>query len=160
MGTNKKGGYKVLATNRSARHDYYIEEKIEAGIELTGTEIKSLRAGRASLAESYAKVQDGEAWLIGMNISPYERGNIHNVDPMRTRRLLLHKKEITKLAVQTGQQSFTVVPLRVYLNEGGLAKIEIAVARGKKLGDKRESIAKDDAERRMRRTKNEWNSRD
>jgi SsrA-binding protein len=146
-----------LAANRSARHDYYIEEKIEAGIELTGTEIKSLRAGRASLAESYAKVQDGEVLLIGMNISPYEHGNIHNVDPMRARRLLLHKKEIAKLDVLTSQQSFTIVPLRVYLSDKGLAKIEIAVAKGKKLYDKRDTIARSDAERRMKRAKGEWN---
>jgi SsrA-binding protein len=159
MGKNAKGGPKVLVANRAARHDYYIEEKIEAGVALTGTEIKSLRAGRASLAESYVKVQEGEALLIGMNISPYEHGNIHNVDPMRIRRLLLHKKQITKLAAQTGQQGLTIVPLRIYLNDRGLAKIEIAVARGKKLYDKRETIAKDDAERRMKRVKAEWGSR-
>jgi SsrA-binding protein len=160
MGKKANKGPKVLAANRSARHDYYIEEKLEAGIALTGTEIKSLRAGRASLAESYVKVQDGEAFLIGMNINPYEHGNIHNVDPMRVRRLLLHKKEIARLAVQTGQQSFTIVPLRVYLNDKGRAKIEIAVARGKKLYDKREVIAKDDAERRMKRARNEWSGRE
>ncbi|MDR3224852.1 MAG: SsrA-binding protein SmpB [Clostridiales Family XIII bacterium] len=160
MGKNKKAGPKVLAANRSARHDYFIEEKIEAGIELTGTEIKSLRAGRASLAESYARVQDGEVLLVGMNISPYEQGNINNVDPMRPRRLLLHKKEIAKLDVLTSQQSFTIVPLRVYLTGKGIAKVEIAVARGKKLYDKRETLAKDDAVKRMRRTKDEWNNRD
>jgi SsrA-binding protein len=160
MGRNKRAGPKVLAANRSARHDYYIEEKIEAGVALTGTEIKSLRAGRASLAESYVKVQDGEALLIGMNISPYEHGNIHNVDPMRVRRLLLHKKEIARLAVRTEQQGLTIAPLRVYLNDRGVAKVEIAVARGKKLYDKRETIATRDAERRMKRTKREWNRRD
>ncbi|MDR2163971.1 MAG: SsrA-binding protein SmpB [Clostridiales Family XIII bacterium] len=159
MGRSKKEGLKVLTANRSARHDYYIEEKIEAGVELTGTEIKSLRSGRASLAESYVKVQDGEAFLIGMHISPYELGNIHNVDPMRVRRLLLHKKEIAKLAVQTGQQGLTVVPLRAYLNNRGIAKVEIAVARGKKLYDKREAIAANDAERRMQRVRNEWGRR-
>jgi SsrA-binding protein len=156
MGKNKKTGPKVLASNKSARHDYYIEEKIEAGVALPGTEIKSLRAGRASLAESYVRVQDGEAMLIGMNISPYEHGNINNVDPMRARRLLLHKKEIATLTVRTGQQGFTIVPLRVYLNDRGLAKIEIAVAKGKKLYDKRESIAANEAERRMKKVKNEW----
>jgi SsrA-binding protein len=159
MGKNKKGGSKVLAANRSARHDYYIEEKIEAGIELTGTEIKSLRAGRASLAESYVKVQEREAFLIGMNISPYEHGNINNVDPMRVRRLLLHRREITKLAVQTGQQGLTVVPLRVYLNDKGLAKVEIAVAKGKKLYDKRSAMAEASAEKRMKRARDEWNGR-
>jgi SsrA-binding protein len=156
MGKNKKTGFRVLASNRSARHDYYIDEKIEAGVELTGTEIKSLRAGRASLAESYVRVQDGEAMLIGMNISPYEHGNINNVDPMRTRRLLLHRKEITKLAVQSDQRGLTIVPLRVYLNNKGIAKVEIAVARGKKLYDKREAIAASEAERRMKRIKDEW----
>jgi SsrA-binding protein len=156
MGKNKKTGPKVLASNKSARHDYYIEEKIEAGVALTGTEIKSLRAGRASLAESYVRIQDGEAMLIGMNISPYEHGNINNVDPMRTRRLLLHKKEITTLIVRTDRQGLTIVPLRVYLNDRGLAKVEIAVAKGKKLYDKRESIAASEAERRMKRVKNEW----
>jgi SsrA-binding protein len=160
MGKNKKEGPRVLTANRSARHDYFIEEKIEAGIELTGTEIKSLRAGRASLAESYARVQDGEVWLIGMNISPYAQGNIHNVDPMRPRKLLLHRKEIARLAALTQQQSFTIVPLRIYLSAKGLAKAEIAVARGKKLYDKRETIARDDAERRMKRARNEWNNRD
>jgi SsrA-binding protein len=159
MGKNTKAGPKVLTANRAARHDYYIEEKIEAGVALTGTEIKSLRAGRASLAESYVKVQDGEALLVGMNISPYEHGNIHNVDPLRVRRLLLHRKQIDKLAAQTGQQGFTIVPLRAYLNERGLVKIEIAVARGKKLYDKRDAIAASDAERRMKRVKDEWERR-
>jgi SsrA-binding protein len=159
MGKNKKNGFKVLAANRSARHDYYIEDKIEAGVELTGTEIKSLRAGRASLSESYVRVQDGEAFLVGMNISPYEHGNINNVDPMRTRKLLLHRKEITGLEVRTDRQGFTIVPLRVYLSDRGVAKVEIAVAKGKKLYDKRESAAASDAERRMKRAKNEWNRR-
>jgi SsrA-binding protein len=159
MGKNKREGLKVLAANRSARRDYYIEEKIEAGVALTGTEIKSLRAGRASLAESYVKVQDGEAFLIGMNISPYEQGNINNVDPLRVRRLLLHRREIAKLDVQTGQQGFTIVPLRVYLNARGVAKVEIAVAKGKKLYDKRAAIAESDAERRMKRARDEWNGR-
>jgi SsrA-binding protein len=156
MGKSKKEGPKVLATNRSARHDYYIEEKIEAGIALTGTEIKSLRAGRASLAESYVKVQGGEAFVIGMNISPYEHGNISNVDPMRVRKLLLHRREITRLSVQADQQGLTIVPLRAYLSKGGLAKVEIAVARGKKLYDKRDAIAAGDAERRMKRVRDEW----
>jgi SsrA-binding protein len=160
MGKKEKKGPKVLAANRSARHDYHIEEKLEAGVALTGTEIKSLRAGRASLAESYVKVRDGEAFLIGMNISPYEYGNINNADPMRARRLLLHKREIDKLVVRTDREGFTIVPLRVYLNDRGLAKVEIAVARGKKLYDKREAIAASDAERRMKRTKKEWGSRD
>ncbi|MDR1495730.1 MAG: SsrA-binding protein SmpB [Clostridiales Family XIII bacterium] len=153
-------GLKVLAANRSARHDYYIEETLEAGVALTGTEIKSLRAGRASLAESYIKVQDGEAFIIGMNISPYEHGNINNVDPMRVRRLLLHRKEIAKLSVQTDRQGLTIVPLKVYLNGRGKAKVEIAVAKGKKLYDKRDAIAASDAEKRMKRAKVEWRGGD
>jgi SsrA-binding protein len=153
----KTGKRKILANNKAARHDYYIEEKLEAGIVLTGTEIKSLRAGRASLKESYARISDGEIVLLGMNISPYEHGNIHNVDPLRPRKLLLHKKEIRKLTALTQQQGLTVVPLNVYLNERGRAKVEIAVARGKKHYDKRESIAKRDTERRIKRTKDSFN---
>lgn len=144
---------KILANNKTARHDYFIEEKIEAGIVLTGTEIKSLRAGRLSLRESYVRIIDGEAFIIGMNISPYSHGNIHNVDPLRERKLLLHKKQITKLTAQISQQGLTVVPLSVYLDERGRAKIEIAVAKGKKNYDKRESIATRDAERRMNQMK-------
>jgi SsrA-binding protein len=141
---------KVLVSNRAATHDYFIEQRIEAGIVLTGTEIKSLRAGRANLKESYARIVEGEILLVGMNISPYEHGNIHNVDPRRPRKLLLHKREINKLTVAVQQQGLTIIPLNIYLNERGIAKIEIAVARGKKNYDKREAIAKRDAERRMR----------
>ena len=143
---------KNLTANRSARHDYFIEEVFEAGIALTGTEIKSLRAGKASLRESYARVIDGEVILQGMNISPYEQGNINNVDPLRTRKLLLHKQQIRKLSAYVMQDGLTLVPLRVYLNDKGLAKVELAVARGKRLYDKRESIEKRDTERRMRQT--------
>jgi SsrA-binding protein len=148
---------KTLTSNKTARHDYFIEETLEAGIVLTGTEIKSLRAGKASLRESYARIMDGELMLLGMNISPYEHGNIHNVDPIRPRKLLLHRKEIRKLTALTQQQGLTIVPLSVYLSENGLAKVEIAVARGKKHYDKRESIAQRDAERRMKRTKDSFN---
>jgi SsrA-binding protein len=151
------GKRRTLASNKAARHDYFIEEKLEAGIVLTGTEIKSLRAGRANLKESYARIMDGELILLGMNISPYEHGNIHNVDPVRPRKLLLHKREIRKLTALTQQQGLTLVPLSVYLTENGLAKVEIAVAKGKKHYDKRESIAKRDAEIRMKRTKNAFN---
>jgi SsrA-binding protein len=142
---------KMLARNKSARHDYYIEDTYEAGLVLTGTEIKSLRAGKVSINESYVKISGSEAEILGMNISPYAFGNIHNVDPMRARKLLLHKKEITKLAAKIQQEGLTVVPLSVYINEDGRAKMEIAVARGKKLYDKRESIAERDAQRRMDR---------
>jgi SsrA-binding protein len=140
---------KVLVTNRAATHDYFIEDRIEAGLVLTGTEIKSLRAGKANLKESYVRVQDGEAQILGMNISPYDHGNIFNVDPLRPRKLLLHRKEILKLTVLVQQEGLTIIPLSVYLNEAGRAKIEIAVAKGKKNYDKRDSIAKKDAERRM-----------
>jgi SsrA-binding protein len=144
---------KIIANNKSARHDYFIEDAIEAGLELTGTEIKSLRAGKISLKESYARVQDGEVFVIGMNISPYAYGNINNTDPMRTRKLLLHKKEIRRLNEQVQQQGNTLIPLAVYLDEHGRAKMELATGKGKKLYDKRETIARRDAERRMQQAK-------
>lgn len=147
----KPDGRKVIANNKSARHDYFIEEKFEAGVVLTGTEIKSVRQGRVNLKESYVRIVGGELLLIGMNISPYEHGNIHNVEPQRTRKLLLHKKEIRKLAAMAQQEGMTIVPLCIYINARGLAKIEIAAAKGKKNYDKRDSIAKRDAEIKMRR---------
>ncbi|ASS41220.1 SsrA-binding protein [Eubacterium minutum ATCC 700079] len=140
---------KIVANNKKARHDYFIDDVYEVGIVLTGTEIKSVRAGKVSIKESYAKIQDGEIVLIGMNISPYEQGNRFNTEPLRTRKLLLHKREIRKLFGLTTQKGLTLVPLRMYINENGLAKIEIAVARGKKNYDKREDIAKRDADRKM-----------
>lgn len=126
-----------------------MEEVYEAGIVLTGTEIKSVRAGKVSIKESYAKIENGEMIVYGMNISPYEQGNRFNVDPLRPRKLLLHKQEIRKLIGYTTLKGLTIVPLTVYINEDGRAKMEIAVARGKKLYDKRDDIAKRDAERRM-----------
>ena len=144
---------KMLAVNKSARHDYFIEEIFEAGLVLTGTEIKSLRSGKVSLAESYAKMFDGELFIIGMNIKPYEQGNRFNVDPLRRRKLLLHKKELRKLHQETKLEGLTIVPLNIYLNDRGYAKMEIALAKGKKLYDKRDSIAERDAQRRIRRTK-------
>ncbi len=140
---------KLVANNKKARHDYFIEEVYEAGIVLTGTEIKSVRAGKVSIKESYAKIQDNELFLLGMNISPYEQGNRFNVDPLRPRKLLLHKREIRKLIGLTTQKGLTLVPLQMYINESGLAKVEVAVARGKKNYDKREDIAKKDAMRKM-----------
>ena len=145
----KERTLKLVANNKKARHDYFIEETYEAGIALTGTEIKSVRAGKVSIKESYAKIQNGEVILLGMNISPYEQGNRFNVDPLRPRKLLLHKKEIRKLLGYTTQQGLTLVPLRMYINTAGLAKVELAVARGKKNFDKRETIAKKDAARKM-----------
>ncbi len=142
---------KLVANNKKARHDYTILETYEAGLVLTGTEIKSLRQGKANLKESYIKVDKGEAYIYGMHISPYDHGNIFNVDPLRTRKLLLHKREILKLYGQTKEKGLTLVPLSLYINEEGRAKMQIAIAKGKKLYDKRESIAKKDAERRMQR---------
>lgn len=144
-----KRNKKLIANNKKARHDYFIEEVYEAGIVLTGTEIKSIRAGKVSIKESYAKIENGEMIVYGMNISPYEQGNRFNVDPLRPRKLLLHKQEIRKLIGYTTLKGLTIVPLTVYINEDGRAKMEIAVARGKKLYDKRDDIAKRDAERRM-----------
>ena len=144
-----KRNKKLVANNKKARHDYFIEEVYEAGIVLTGTEIKSIRAGKVSIMESYAKIENGEMIVYGMNISPYEQGNRFNVDPLRPRKLLLHKQEIRKLIGYTTLKGLTIVPLTVYINEDGRAKMEIAVARGKKLYDKRDDIAKRDAERRM-----------
>lgn len=144
-----KRNKKLVANNKKARHDYFIEEVYEAGIVLTVTEIKSIRAGKVSIKESYAKIENGEMIVYGMNISPYEQGNRFNVDPLRPRKLLLHKQEIRKLIGYTTLKGLTIVPLTVYINEDGRAKMEIAVARGKKLYDKRDDIAKRDAERRM-----------
>lgn len=142
---------KLVANNKKARHDYFLEEIIEAGIALTGTEIKSVRAGKVSIKESYAKVDGGELILYGMHISPYKEGNRFNVDPLRPRKLLVHKREIRKMIGATTQQGMTIVPVQMYINEEGRAKVEIALARGKKNYDKRESIAKRDAKRSMER---------
>jgi SsrA-binding protein len=149
----KKTNRKMLAVNKSARHDYFIEEVFEAGLVLTGTEIKSLRQGKVSLGESYARIIDGELFIIGMNIKPYDHGGRFNVDPLRPRKLLLHKKELRQLHQETKREGLTIVPLNVYLNDRGLAKMEIALAKGKKLYDKRDSIAERDAARRMQRIK-------
>ena len=143
---------KPVANNKKARHDYFIEETYEAGIVLTGTEIKSVRAGKVSIKESYAKIDSrGELFLYGMNISPYEQGNRFNVDPVRPRKLLLHKKEIMKLLGAITRDGLTLVPLSIYINEDGRAKVELALARGKKNYDKRETIAKKDAARKIDR---------
>ena len=141
----------LVANNKKARHDYFLEEIIEAGIALTGTEIKSVRAGKVSIKESYAKVDGGELILYGMHISPYREGNRYNVDPLRPRKLLVHKREIRKMIGATTQQGMTIVPVQMYINEEGRAKVEIALARGKKQYDKRESIAQRDAKRAMER---------
>ena len=142
---------KLVANNKKAYHDYFIEETYEAGIVLTGTEIKSVRQGKVSIKESYAKIENSEMILYGMNISPYEQGNRYNVEPLRPRKLLLHKQEIRKLIGYTTIKGLTLVPLKMYINEEGRAKVEIAVARGKQTYDKRDDIAKRDAKRDMDR---------
>ena len=144
---------KLVANNKKARHDYFIDETYEAGIELTGTEIKSVRQGKVSIKEAYVRIRNGEAIVQGMNISPYEQGNRFNVDPLRPRRLLLHKREIRKLIGYITQDGLTLVPLRMYINDRGKAKVELAVARGKKNYDKRRDIAKRDADRRMQQAR-------
>lgn len=141
----------MIANNKKARHDYFIEETYEAGIVLTGTEIKSARLGKVSIKESYARIEKEEMMIYGMNISLYEQGNRFNVDPLRPRKLLLHKREIRKLIGATKLKGLTLVPLTMYINEAGLAKLEIALARGKKNYDKRDAIAKRDASRNMER---------
>ena len=140
---------KLVSNNKKARYDYFIDDVYEAGMVLTGTEIKSLRQGKANIKESYAKIENGELIIYGMHISPYEQGNRFNVDPLRPRKLLLHQKEIRKLLGLSTTKGYTLIPLRLYINERGLAKLEIAVARGKKNYDKRESIAKKDALRKI-----------
>lgn len=141
---------KILAQNKSAYHEFFIEEKIEAGIELFGTEVKSIRQGRVNLKESYCEIDGGQMFIHGMHVSPYEQGNIFNKDPLRTRRLLLHKGEILRLFGKVKQKGLTLVPLDVYL-KGSLVKMTVALARGKKLYDKREDAAKRDARREMDR---------
>ena len=141
---------KSLATNRKAYHNYFISEKYEAGISLQGTEVKSARDGKINLKESYAKVEDGEIWLLSCHISPYTHGNIMNHDPLRKRKLLLHKGEIKKLEKLTVQAGFTLIPLRVYLKRGKI-KVELGLAKGKKMFDKREAKKRKDSQREIDR---------
>lgn len=143
--------YKVVATNRKAYHDYFIEEKFEAGIVLRGTEVKSLREGRVNLQDSYASVHEGEIFLHHCHISPYSHGNIMNHDPLRVRKLLLHKKEINKLLGKTQQKGLTLIPLRLYFSKRGQVKVELGLAKGKKLYDRRESLKTREAGREMER---------
>ena len=150
-GEGRVSQQKVVATNRKARHDYHIEETFEAGIVLTGTEVKSIREGRLNLKDSFARIEDGEVFLYNMHVSPYSHGNRWNHEPTRTRKLLLHRSEIRRLVGKVQQQGFTLVPLRVYFTPRGRAKVEIALARGKKLWDKRRDIAKREARREAER---------
>ena len=142
----KGKGTKLIAQNKKAYHDYFIEETIQAGLSLAGTEVKSLRAGKCSLKESFIRMENGEAFVYNMHISPYEQGNIFNKDPLRPRRLLLHKSEIRKLAHESQPAGYTIVPLKVYFDRS-LVKMDIALAKGKKLYDKRDTIAKNDMRR-------------
>lgn len=142
---------KLIANNKKAYHDYFIEDTYECGIELFGTEVKSLRQGDCSLKESFIRIEGNEVKIYSMHISPYEKGNIFNKDPLRIRRLLMHKKEIARLSEKTKIKGYTIVPLQVYF-KGRLAKVEIALARGKKLYDKREALAKKDSEREIERS--------
>lgn len=141
-----KDSYKLVANNKKAYHDYFIEDTYEAGITLAGTEVKSLRMGKCSIKESFIKIEKGEVFIYGMHISPYEKGNLFNKDPLRVRKLLLHRKQISKLVGQIAEKGYTLVPLKVYFT-GSLAKVEIGLAKGKKLYDKRQDIAKKDQRR-------------
>lgn len=141
----------TVAVNRKARHEYLITETFEAGIVLTGTEIKSIRAGKANLSDAYARVERGEAWLVGAHIAPYEAGNRHNHEPRRDRKLLLHRSEIDELMGRASAKGLTVVPLRLYITNRGRAKIELGLARGKQLHDRRRQIAERDSRRDIER---------
>ena len=146
----KEKGSRLIANNKKAYHDYFIEEKYEAGISLHGTEVKSLRMGKCSIKASFLRIENGELFIYGMHVSPYEKGNIFNKDPLRVKKLLMHKSEIHKLQGKIAEKGYTLVPLQVYL-KGGLVKVEIGLARGKKLYDKRQDIAKKDQRREAQR---------
>jgi SsrA-binding protein len=145
------GVERLIANNKKARHEYFIDDVIECGMVLTGTEVKSLRQGKSNIKESYAVIKDAEIFIQGMHISPYEMGNRYNADPLRTRKLLLHRREIHKLIGLTQQKGYTLVPLKLYLNEKGLVKLELGICRGKKMHDKRHDLAKKDANRDIQR---------
>ena len=150
MSKAKTDGIKLIANNKKARHDYFVEDSFEAGIVLHGTEVKSLRQGHCSIKESFVDIDNGEVFIHQMHISPYEKGNIFNKDPLRTRKLLLHQYEIRKIAAKIAEKGFTLVPLKVYF-KGSLVKVEIGIAKGKKLYDKRQTIAKNDQRREAER---------
>ena len=146
----KESGIPLSANKKKAYHDYFIEDTYEAGIELFGTEVKSMRMGKCSIKESFVQIDKGEVFVYGMHVSPYEKGNIFNKDPLRTRKLLLHQYEIRKIAGKIAEKGYTLVPLKVYF-KGSLVKVEIGIAKGKKLYDKRETIAKKDQRREAER---------
>mgnify|MGYP001420460486 FL=1 len=145
-----KESFKLIANNKKAYHDFFIDDKYETGIELFGTEVKSIRMGKCSIKESFVRIEKGGVYIYGMHINPYEKGNIFNKDPLRVRKLLLHKTEINKLAAKIAEKGYTLVPLQVYF-KGSLVKVEIGLARGKKLYDKRDDIAKKDQRREVER---------
>lgn len=147
---------KLVANNKKAYHDYFLEEKYEAGVSLHGTEVKSVRMGKCSIKEAYVRIERGEVLVYGMHIAPYEKGNLFNRDPLRPKKLLLHKSEIRKLSQAIKEKGYTIVPVQVYIR-GNLVKVEIALAKGKKLYDKREAIAKKDMKREMAREFKERN---
>ena len=150
MSKAKTDGIKLIANNKKARHDYFVEDSFEAGIVLHGTEVKSLRQGHCSIKESFVDIDNGEVFIHQMHISPYEKGNIFNRDPLRPKKLLLHKYEINKLSGKIAEKGYTLVPLKVYI-KGDLIKVEIGLARGKKMYDKRQDIAKKDQRREVER---------
>ena len=143
-----KEAMKLVANNKKAYHDYFIEEKYEAGVVLHGTEVKSMRMGKCSIKEAFIRIENGEMFAYGMHVSPYEKGNIFNKDPLRVKKLLLHKQEISRLTGQIAEKGYTLIPLQVYFKDG-LAKVEIGLAKGKKLYDKRQNIAQKDQRREV-----------
>ncbi len=143
-------GIKVIATNKKAFHDYFVEERYECGVALFGTEVKSIRLGKVNLKESWAQIRKGEVWVEGMHISPYEQGNIYNRDPLRPKKLLMHRKEIRKLDALVMRQGYTLVPLEIYLKDGRM-KVQLGLCKGKQLHDKRDSMAKRDSDREIQR---------
>ena len=150
MDKDSEGGHKLIANNKKAYHDYFIEETYEAGISLVGTEVKALRTGKCSIKESYIRIENGEMVILQMHISPYEKGNIFNRDPLRPRKLLMHRSEIRKISQKLKEQGYTLVPVEVYFN-GSLVKVKVSLAKGKKLYDKRADIAKKDMNREAQR---------
>lgn len=150
MAEKKNNGNKIIAQNKKAWHDYFVDEKYEAGIELFGTEVKSLRGGKVNLKDSYCEIERGELWANGVHISPYEQGNIFNKDPLRKKKLLMHKREIMKLSGLVSQKGFTLVPLSLYFS-GSHVKMEVGLCRGKKLYDKRDADAAKEADRKIER---------
>ena len=158
MADKKNAGHKIITQNRKARHDYFVEDTYEAGIQLFGTEVKSVRAGTVNLKDSYCVIEKGEIFALGVHISPYEKGNIFNRDPLRNKKLLMHKREIMRLFGRIKQEGLTLIPLSLYFNDSRRVKVELGLAKGKKLYDKRDAAAKRDAGREMNKAIKERNS--